>query len=234
MRRLAIRQLVELSDAILTTQQWSTSRRGLTVQLSSLASSDTLIAEPRHTSGSRPAAQFRKTGRTPGTLFSLPGEESMLLTFDQKDIATRLHKLGRTGWACQVFDVKITPDVAGATEPITFPALGRQVHMNAATDEIENITLMYCPPDRKVRVKVPLKVYGEEVCPGLKAGGRINWIARTIACIARGDQVPEGFEVDVSSLEIKDKLTYGDLQVPEGVELAVKDTELPILKIMKK
>jgi large subunit ribosomal protein L25 len=162
----------------------------------------------------------------------------MLLTFDQKDIATRLHKLGRTGWACQVFDVQVAPDVAGTNhlskEPITFPALGRQVHMNAATDEIENITLMYCPPDRRVRVKVPLKVYGEEVCPGLKAGGRINWISRTIACVARGDQVPEGFEVDVSNLEIKEKLTYADLDVPEGVELAVKDKDLPILKIMKK
>lgn len=69
--------------------------------------------------------------------------------------------------------------------------------MTAATDAIENVTLIHCPPDRRVRVNVPLKIYGEEVCPGLKAGGRINWIQRTIACSARGDAVPKGFEVDI-------------------------------------
>ena len=108
------------------------------------------------------------------------------------------------------------------------------MHLNAATDEIENITLMHCPPDRKVRVNVPLKVYGEEVCPGLKAGGRINWIARKIPCVSLGDGVPSGFEVDISGLAINDKLSFRDLSVPEGVTLAVKDLDLPLLKIMKK
>lgn len=30
--------------------------------------------------------------------------------------------------------------------------------MTADTDAIENVTLMYCPPERVVRVDVPLKV----------------------------------------------------------------------------
>ena len=116
----------------------------------------------------------------------------------------------------------------------TYPALGRQVHMNAATDEIENVTLMHCPPDRQVRVQVPLRIFGEEVSPGLKAGGRINWISRTIPCTARGDAVPQAFEVNISALEINDKMYYSDLTLPEGVALAVSDPSLPIIKIMKK
>lgn len=34
----------------------------------------------------------------------------------------------------------------------------RILHVNAVSDEIENVTLMYCPPDRRVKVEVPLKV----------------------------------------------------------------------------
>jgi large subunit ribosomal protein L25 len=161
-------------------------------------------------------------------LLALPGERDMLLTFDQAKVATQVHRIGRTAFACRLFNLRI--DSLG----VEFPSLGRQVHMHPATDEIENVTLMHCPPDRRVRVKVPLQVFGEEVCPGLKAGGRINWIQRTIACIARGDSIPSGFEVDISELVIGNKLHYDALNIPEGVELAVKDPKLPILKIMRK
>lgn len=87
-----------------------------------------LIAGPRNDSGSRSAAKLRKSGRVPGILFSLPGEESRLLTFDRKDISTRLNKLGRTGWACHVFNVQVASNEA-TQEPITFPALVRE-HFN--------------------------------------------------------------------------------------------------------
>ena len=108
------------------------------------------------------------------------------------------------------------------------------MHLTAASGAIENVTLMHCPPDRQVRVDVPLRVYGEEICPGLKAGGRINWIERTIACIARGDAIPDQFEVDITGLAINDKLHYTDLVLPDGTELAVADPSLPIIKIMRK
>ena len=203
-----------------------------------------LIAQLRPESGSRSAARLRKQGQTPGTLFSLPGEQTLLVSFDTKEISNRLHKLGRTGWACHVFSIQIqdtSPTATATTTPTTptttnspFPALGRQVHIDAVTDEIENVTFIHCPPDRRVKVNVPLHVYGEESCPGLKAGGRINWISRTIPIIASGHAVPSKFEVDVSALDINHKLSFEDLRVPEGARLAVKNPSLPILKIMKK
>ena len=96
------------------------------------------------------------------------------------------------------------------------------MHQAADTDLIENVTLMHCPPERQVRVNVPLVVRGEELCPGLKAGGRINWIKRTIPVLARGDGIPPAFEVDISQLEKNDKLLFTDLRVPAGVKLLEK------------
>ena len=42
--------------------------------------------------------------------------------------------------------------------PACAPPQGRQVHMAADTDAIENVTFIQCPPERHVRVNVPLKV----------------------------------------------------------------------------
>lgn len=83
---------------------------------------DTLVAQRRADSGSNSAAKLRQAHQVPGVLFSLPDEESILLTFEQKEIATCLQKLGRTGWACHVFNVKVPPE-DGAGEPAIYRAL---------------------------------------------------------------------------------------------------------------
>jgi hypothetical protein len=49
--------------------------------------------------------------------------------------------------------------------PARVPSQGRQVHMAADTDAIENVTFIQCPPERHVRVNVPLKV-----CCGRQTG----------------------------------------------------------------
>ena len=156
------------------------------------AAAEILVAEPRASAGSIPAGKLRREGRTPGVLFSLPGESAdvpRLLSFDAKAVASAVQRLGRTGWAVALFDLQIGSE--------TVRALGRQVHQRADTDDIENVTFIACPPERLVRVDVPLRVIGEEVCPGLKAGGKLNWIRRTIPCLARGDAIPSAFELDI-------------------------------------
>lgn len=50
--------------------------------------------------------------------------------------------------------------------------------------------LSHPPPPRH-------QVIGDDVSPGIKAGGRINWIRRTIPCLARGDSIPRDFTVDI-------------------------------------
>ncbi len=46
-----------------------------------------------------------------------------------------------------------------------------RVHMNAVTQRLENIELLYCPPDRVVVVDVPLRLINDEMAPGVRKGG---------------------------------------------------------------
>ncbi|PRW59407.1 50S ribosomal L25 [Chlorella sorokiniana] len=190
----------------------------------------TLTAELRGSVGSIAANKLRKGGKTPGIVFSGPGEEQQLLAFDSTSLSKLVGKLGRTAWACTIFDLQVQRDDGSSA---TLRALGRQVHMTADTDAVENVTFIYCPPERQVRVEVPLKVIGDDVCPGIKAGGRVNWIRRTIPCVARGDAIPKDFTVDISKMAMNDKLSFHALQLPEGVTLHKVNPALPILKVAK-
>ncbi|PSC73857.1 50S ribosomal L25 [Micractinium conductrix] len=190
-----------------------------------------LVAEPRGDAGSIAATRLRRGGRTPGIVFSGPGGEQQLLALDSKELGRLVTKLGRTAWACSVFNLEIQRPEGGSD---TVRALGRQVHMAADTDAVENVTFIYCPPDRQVRVDVPLKIIGDDISPGIKAGGRLNWIRRTIPCTARGDAIPSDFTIDISKMGLNDKLYFTDLSIPVGAALNTKlDTSLPILKVAK-
>jgi ribosomal protein L25 (general stress protein Ctc) len=67
----------------------------------------TLQAELRGSAGSIPSNKLRKGGRTPGIVFSGPGGEQQLLAFESKGLAKLVLKLGRTAWACSVFELQI-------------------------------------------------------------------------------------------------------------------------------
>lgn len=198
-------------------------------------------ARVRTSSGSRAAAKLRESGRVPGTLFSrLPGsggEDRILLSFDKKEISSIYQKIGSYGWGCQVCNVVIeSDDGRGSSENNRMiRALGRQLHVTAATAEPENVTLIGFPSDRKVKVDVPLKTFGREVSPGIRAGGRVNWIRRTIPCIVEGTAlVPQSFEVDISNLKVNDKVLWTSLDIPSGVTIVLKDERQPILKMARK
>ena len=199
-----------------------------------------LSARIRTTSGSRAAAKLREAGRVPGTLFSLgpDREDRILLSFDKKQISSVYQKVGSYGWACQVCHVIIENEEDGSpsvesSSPIR--ALGRQVHVTAATAEAENVTLIGFPSDRSVKVNVPLKTFGREVSPGIRAGGRVNWIRRTIPCLVQGSvSVPEFFEVDISELEVNDKVLWTSIDLPEGVQILLHDPRQPVLKMARR
>ena len=73
-----------------------------------------LVAEPRGDAGSIAATRLRRGGRTPGIVFSGPGGEQQLLALDSKELGRLVTKLGRTAWACSVFNLEIQRPEGGS------------------------------------------------------------------------------------------------------------------------
>ena len=118
----------------------------------------TLDAVTRTSSGSRAASKLRARGLVPGVLFSGEGEkktgDATLLAFDKKAVSAVHQNLGSYGFACQVFDIRVRDGGVGGeggdgsegeTAPTTgktthHRVLGRQVHVQASSAELENVT----------------------------------------------------------------------------------------------
>ncbi|KAK9845921.1 hypothetical protein WJX81_006044 [Elliptochloris bilobata] len=148
----------------------------------------------------------------------------MLLALDSKDISSLVKEYGRTGLASRRFTLRVMGVNDEATE---YPVLPRQVHRNAVTDVVENVTFMHCPSERRVLVHVPVRLLGAETCPGVKRGGYLNLIRRKIRCSCPGDTVPAYVEVDVSNLELNQRVLLSDISFPPGVTISVKETVTP-------
>lgn len=62
-----------------------------------------------------------------------------------------------------------------------------------------------------------LQVIGEEISPGIKAGGFVNTIRKVIRCSCPGDTIPPYIEVDVSHLSVGQRVALDAVKLPSGV-----------------
>jgi large subunit ribosomal protein L25 len=93
---------------------------------------------------------------------------------------------------------------------------------------------MPCAPNTKVKVNVPVRTEGEDASPGVKRGGFPWKVSKHLEVRCLGKDIPPEITIDVSSLDVGDKVFLRDLRLPEMVQVRVKDENIPILKIAGK
>lgn len=77
--------------------------------------------------------------------------------------------------------------------------------------------------DSILTMDIPLHFVGEEVCPGIKKGGVLNIVHRTLEVKCKADAIPEEFIVDLSSGEIGDSFDAFAIKLPAGVKLTAQE-----------
>eukprot|EP00879_Flechtneria_rotunda_P030280 GHRR01032895.1.p1 GENE.GHRR01032895.1~~GHRR01032895.1.p1 ORF type:complete len:189 (+),score=56.19 GHRR01032895.1:149-715(+) len=119
---------------------------------------------------------------------------------------------------------------AAETQPIaSVRVLPKAVHMNSVTLDVENFRFMFCPPDRRVTVNVPVKLWNDDISPGVKSGGWLHVVNRTVPLLCLGWAIKPFIELDVRHMAVRDVLRYRDVPLPEGCQLHVKDALQPVV-----
>ena len=70
---------------------------------------------------------------------------------------------------------------------------------------------------------IPLQFLGTDVAPGLKKGGVLNVIHRTIEVKCKADNIPESFTIDLSKAEIGTSISASEIKLADGVKLAAHE-----------
>jgi large subunit ribosomal protein L25 len=96
-------------------------------------------------------------------------------------------------------------------------ALIKDIHQKPSDYVIQHLDLYLVEKDKPVAVNVPLHVEGIDSCQGIKLGGFLRQVVRSVRVKCLPDQVPQKFVLDVSNLNIFQSLNIGDIAFPESI-----------------
>lgn len=195
---------------------------------------ETIHAVVRVTSGKNIAAKERKAGRVPSIVFEQEdgqhGGNKRLISVQANQIRKLVNHLGRSQFLSRLFDLEVHPDLESQDVIEKVRVLPRKVHLEAGSDAPLNVTFIRAPSSALLKVEVPLVFRGEDVSPGLKKGSYLNIIKRTVKFICPADLIPPYIDVDLSELDVNQKVLMGDLRVHPALKL-IQSKDHPVVKI---
>ena len=181
----------------------------------------TITAEARPETGKGVARKLRAVGKVPAVAYGLGGH-AIGLAIPAKELAL-LRKASR-GW-----NTPVTIAVEGG-EDIPLAVL-KAVQRHPINGKILHADFIRVVPGAPVTVRVRIVVVGK--APGTELGGSLQTPMREIDVICAPEHVPAVIKVDVSALQINDKVLLHDLPLPEGCRPASKFNE-PVVSCVGK
>jgi large subunit ribosomal protein L25 len=94
-------------------------------------------------------------------------------------------------------------------------AMLRDSQIDPRTRQFVHLDFIRVMKGQKVKVEVPIVLAGES--SGVKAGGFLDWLSRSLHIECAADSIPVEFRVDISKLGIGEHVAVSDLVVPEAV-----------------
>ncbi|KAM0992676.1 hypothetical protein ACFX2A_008552 [Malus domestica] len=196
---------------------------------------ETIFAVPRTTSGKSISAKERKAGRVPSIIFEQEdgqhGGNKRLISVRTNQIRKLVGHLGRSFFLSRLFDLEVRSDFDSENDVVErVRVLPRSIHLHSATDAPLNVTFIRAPSHALLKVEIPLVFRGDDVSPGLKKNGCLNTIKRTVKFLCPADVIPPYIDVDLSELDVNQKIVMGDLKVHPDLKLLQSKDE-PVCKI---
>ncbi|MGN7357886.1 50S ribosomal protein L25 [Paenibacillus sp. SAF-054] len=172
-------------------------------------SSHSLTAERRTDTKHSSLRSIRESGRIPAVVYGSQ-TESIPLSVDAKELA----KVARTG-RTEMFKLQ----VEGSSD---FNVIIKDFQKKGGA--WSHVDFLQISANKPLKVRVPIEFQGTP--EGTKSGGIIQHLETELEVEALPANLPSSIEVDVSHLNMGDKLVAADIKLPEGVTLTASPEEL--------
>jgi large subunit ribosomal protein L25 len=180
-------------------------------------------AQSRSDVGKGASRRLRLEGKVPAVLYGA-GKDAISLTLDHDEI---FHHLEHEAFYSHILSVKVD----GKGEK----AVLKDVQRHPSKPKIQHVDFQRVSETDKIHMHVPLHFIGEDVAPGVKAGGLISHLMTSIDIICLAKDLPEYIEVNVSGMETGDAIHLSHIKLPQGVEIPAlaqgPDHDLPVISI---
>lgn len=105
----------------------------------------------------------------------------------------------------------------------TLQATVDEVQKDPVTNAPTHISLHAVSSEQVMKVEVPVTITGE--AKGQKNNGIITQFKNTLALKGKFSDLPEEVSVDISNLDVNEKVSLKDLNLPKNVEILEEDME---------
>ncbi len=175
-------------------------------------------AVKREKAGKGASRAVRRTGFIPAVAYG-DKKAPIMFNIEEKELTALLNKAGF--WTHQ-FEI----DVDG--EKVR--TVCQDVQFHRVTDRPIHADFLRISKNSTLTMEIPLHFENEEKCVGIKNGGVLNIVHRSVEVSCAPDNIPEKLVLDIADMNIGDVKTNKDIALPNGVKFT-DDEEITVVTI---
>lgn len=177
----------------------------------------------RITSKKSESNKIRREGNIPAVIYS-SGKPNEMITIDGVDFKEALRKMINGRLATTKFVL-----VDGSNE---VSAIVKEIQYHPTTYQILHLDFERLHAGVPVTLNVPIEFSGVADCTGIKLGGFLRTVLRSVKVSCVPEKIPAVFEIDVRQLAIGQSERLSSIQMPEGVRplTSLKEVAVVIAK----
>jgi large subunit ribosomal protein L25 len=164
--------------------------------------------------------KIRREGNIPGVIYGRdPSRKNIFLKGEELQAFLRGMRSGLL--ATTLFELQDGKE--------TFKALVKEVQYHPVTYAILHMDFLVVDDQVPVAVNVPIQIAGLAECVGVKLGGFMRQVIRSmkVSCLPRN--LPREFILDVSELGVAQTMRLSAIAIPEGVKPLAKMNEVAVV-----
>lgn len=185
-----------------------------------MAEQATLPAVPRERAGKGAARAVRRAGYVPCVVYG-DGKDPRIISIEPRHLVREMD-------GGHFFNTVYAIDVEGGT---TEKALPRDTQLHPVTDLPIHVDFLRVSGSTRINVMIPVRVVGEENCPGLEAGGILSLVRHEVELYCPADAIPDELVCDLTGCEIGDTVHISDIALPQGTEPVIQDRDFVIANV---
>lgn len=170
-----------------------------------------LKATQRGRAGKGASRAVRREGLVPGVVYG-DKQGAQMVSLNYRELEPHI-QTGR--FLSTLVDLEV--------EGKTIRAIPRDIQFEPIRDFIVHVDFLRLGKASRIAVDIPVHYKGQELSPGIKAGGALNIVSHTLSLYCSADFIPDDITVDVSAMQIYQSIHLSDIKLPEGVTAVSRD-----------
>lgn len=183
-----------------------------------MALGQTIACQKREIKSKGYLNQMKRKDFVPGIIYG-QGQEAVPIFMVNRELTRILEKHGSNGLFALEMEGETQPAMALIKEVQKHPISGKVIHVDFQTVNM----------NEKIHGTVAVHLHGEGAV--IARGGILQAGAKEVDVTCMPKDLPESFVVDISEMDIGQKVVVGDLTIPAGVEIT-SDPDIIIATIL--